>query len=242
MLRTGPHAGAGAPEPGRAGGGGGGSTASVRPARVLSDWMVRALREDTRLQPRLLRLADGGLLALDVDRWAGPVSTADRSLLARVRGSVLDVGCGPGRLTAELHAHGVPVLGVDVLPAVPVLARRVGAAVHVGDVFAPLPAEGRWGSVLLADGNVGIGGSPVRLLRRCAEVLRPDGVVLVELQPIAGERPVTARLEALGTTSDWFPWALVGADAVDGVAARAGMRVVEQWSVEGRDFAALTAA
>ncbi|HWH27589.1 MAG TPA: class I SAM-dependent methyltransferase [Mycobacteriales bacterium] len=242
MLRTGPDAGAGTPVPGGAGGGGGGPAAVARPARVLSDWLVRAVREDTRLQPRLLRLADGGLLALDVDRWAGPVTAADRSLLSRARGAVLDVGCGPGRLTAALHEHGVPVCGLDVLPAVPVLARRAGAAVHVGDVFGPVPGEGSWGTVLLADGNLGIGGSPVRLLRRCAALARRDGVVLVELQPVAGERPVTARLEGLGTTSAWFPWALVGADAVAGVAARAGLRVTEQWSAEGRDFAALVRA
>ena len=242
MLRSGPDAGAGTPVPGGAGGGGGGPAAAARPARVLTGWMLGAVREDTRLQPRLLRLADGGLLALDVARWAGPVTEADRSLLGRARGPVLDVGCGPGRLTAALHASGHEVLGVDVLPAVPVLARRAGAAVHVGDVFDPLPGEGSWGSVLLADGNLGIGGVPVRLLRRCADLLRADGVVLVEMQPGAGERRVTARLEGLGTTSAWFPWALVGADAVAAVAARAGLHVTERWTCEGREFAALARA
>ena len=29
------------------------------------------------------------------------------------------------------------------------------------DLFAPLPGEGRWHHVLLADGNIGIGGDPV---------------------------------------------------------------------------------
>jgi len=33
-------------------------------------------------------------------------------------------------------------------------------------VFDALPAEGRWHTALLADGNVGIGGDPIRLLSR----------------------------------------------------------------------------
>ena len=48
------------------------------------------------------------------------------------------------------------------------------------DVFGPLPGEGTWRHVLLADGNIGIGGDPLRLLRRAARLLRPGGTVLVE--------------------------------------------------------------
>ncbi len=33
------------------------------------------------------------------------------------RSRVLDAGCGPGRLGAELHARGHTVVGVDVDPA-----------------------------------------------------------------------------------------------------------------------------
>jgi len=46
---------------------------------------------------------------------------------------------------------------------------------------------GRWAHVLLADGNVGIGGDVVALLRRCAELVRPGGTVVVEVErPGAG--------------------------------------------------------
>jgi SAM-dependent methyltransferase len=37
---------------------------------------------------------------------------------------VADVGCGPGQLTAFLHALGVDIFGVDVSPAMVGLARR----------------------------------------------------------------------------------------------------------------------
>ena len=208
------------------------------PGPLLADWLLQAVDRDTSLHPRLLRLADGRFVRLDVDRWAGPVTAADRTLLDRACGPVLDVGCGPGRLTAALHADGTPVLGLDVLATVPVLARSAGARVHVGDVFAPLPDEGAWRTVVLADGNVGIGGEPARLLARVRDLLADDGVALVELHPgpaYTGD----VRLEALGCATAWFPWALVDGAALAEAAADAGLRVAERWTASGRPFAAL---
>ena len=49
------------------------------------------------------------------------------------------------------------------------------------DVFAAVPGEGRWDCALLADGNIGIGGHPERLLRRLGRIVRPGGHVVVEL-------------------------------------------------------------
>lgn len=208
------------------------------PGPLLARWLLQAVAQDTRLHPRLLRLADGRFVRVDVDRWAGPVTAADRTVLARACGPVLDVGCGPGRLTAALHADGTSVLGLDVLEPVPVLARTAGARVHVGDVFAPVPDEGGWRTVVLADGNVGIGGDPVRLLERVRALLADDGVALVELHPGA---PYTGqvRLEGLGCTTAWFPWALVDGPTLTDAAADAGLRVAERWTAEGRPFAAL---
>ena len=39
---------------------------------------------------------------------------------------MLDVGCGPGRLTAALHRRGTTVLGLDVLAAVVLGGARLG--------------------------------------------------------------------------------------------------------------------
>lgn len=239
MLRTGPAAVPAGPG-GSAGSGGAPARAerAAAPGTLLADWLLRAVEEDTRLQPRLLRLPDGSLLPLDVERWAGPVTAADQVLLSRADGPVLDVGCGPGRLTAALHRDGVPVLGVDVLPEVPVLARRAGAPVLVADVLGPLPGPASWRTVLLADGNVGIGGDPVRLLRRLRRLLTDGGTLLVELHPGTGAAG-DVRLECLGAASAWFPWALVGPDDVAPVAAAAGLDVSEQWTAGGRAFVAL---
>ncbi len=115
--------------------------------------------------------------------WTGAVTAADRGVVERLRGPVLDVGCGPGRHVAALQRRGVTALGIDVSPMAVLVARNRGAAAVLGSVFATVPAAGRWGEVLLLDGNVGIGGRPSRLLRRCAELACAGGRIVVELDP-----------------------------------------------------------
>ena len=174
-------------------------------------------------------------------RWCGEVDETDRTLLARAEGPVLDVGCGPGRLVAELARRGQCALGVDLASAAVHLTTSAGGTAIRRSVFDPLPGEGRWGAVLLADGNVGIGGDPVLLLRRCRTLAHPGGRVLVELEaPGTGCTTVRTRLERNGEVTPWFDWAHVGVDAVAGPAALAGLHVQDTWHAGGRWFASLT--
>lgn len=59
--------------------------------------------------------------------------------------------------------------------------RSRGAQALRHDVFVDLPEPIRWQHVLLADGNIGLGGRPVQLLERIARILVPGGTALVEL-------------------------------------------------------------
>jgi SAM-dependent methyltransferase len=182
---------------------------------------------------------DGSRLALDPERWHAPATTADGALLDRVEGPVLDIGCGPGRALERLARRGIPALGVDPAPAAVRIARQRGCAVLERSVFAPLPGEGRWSTALLLDGNIGIGGDPVRLLRRCRRLVRPSGCVAVEVEPAGtGWRSCVARLERGHHRGAWFPWAVVGEDAIEELAAPAGLRVVARYGDE-RSFVLL---
>jgi len=173
-------------------------------------------------------------------RWCGGVDAVDLVLLAHAPGAVLDVGCGPGRLVAELARQGHHALGVDVAAAAVRLTTQAGGAAIRRSVFDHLPGEGLWGTVLLADGNIGIGGDPALLLRRCRALARPVGCVLVELEaPGTGCSTLPTRLERRGQTTAWFDWARVGVDVVDRPAARAGLRVLERWQAGDRWFASL---
>ena len=194
---------------------------------------------DAALAGRRQRLVrgDGVVLPLAVQRWHDDADADDDWLLARCAGATLDLGCGPGRLVVALADRGVPTLGVDVsIQAVQRCLER-GAAVLHRDAFERLPGEGRWQHVVLADGNIGIGGDPVSLLRRCRALLADGGTILLELTPGAGLWCGTAYLESTdadepvdGLTvlealdaGPWFPWAVLGPHAVDEVAAEAGL-------------------
>ncbi len=171
----------------------------------------------------------------------GALAAGDLSLLWRCAGPTLDVGCGPGRLAAALAARGVPALGIDVAPLAVRLSRQAGAVALRRDVFGRLPAEGRWVALLLADGNIGIGGDPVRLLRRAGQLLAPTGQVLVEVEPPGTPTgPVRLRLEdATGRISKPFAWCLVSLDELAVLAPAAGLLVAGSWQSAGRHFAAL---
>ncbi|MFC5063740.1 class I SAM-dependent methyltransferase [Actinomycetospora atypica] len=182
---------------------------------------------------RLVR-TDGAVIPLAVQRWQDDADDDDGWLLERCTGATLDLGCGPGRLVVALADRGVPALGVDVsLQAIHRCLQR-GAAVLHRDAFERLPGEGRWEHVVLADGNIGIGGDPVALLSRCRDLLADGGTVLLELEPGAGLWQGAAHLErddeleAPGERHTWFPWAVLGPGAVDEVASAAGLRVTER--------------
>jgi SAM-dependent methyltransferase len=186
---------------------------------------------------------DGRRRPLDLARWVRDADDVDLAVLDRCDGVTLDVGCGPGRMAAALVRRGRPALGVDVSRAATESAAARGAPVLHRSVFEPLPAEGRWGTVLLADGNLGIGGDPTRLLDRARELLRPGGLLLVEPEPREVDRVVILSLQSAdGTvTSKPFAWGRLGPTATMERATRAGYRVEDSWSLGGRAFVALRA-
>jgi SAM-dependent methyltransferase len=189
----------------------------------------------------LLRTARGHALPLEVARWCGPPDAADEELLRRCLGPVLDIGCGPGRLTVALVERGIPVLGVDISRTAVAHVRQAGACAMRRSVFDPLPGQGRWVTALLADGNIGIGGYPDELLRRCARLLAPGGRLLIEVEPDDIDERMTAWLEhADGRRGAVFPWARLGIGAVLKLAAAAGLKLVEEWQQAGRAFVAVT--
>jgi SAM-dependent methyltransferase len=198
-----------------------------------------ALRKGRRLR---LVASDGRRLPIDLERWTAPADAVDERLLDRCVGATLDVGCGPGRLTAALASRGQPVLGVDVARSAVRRTTALGAPAVCGSVFDPVPGEGRWDTVLLADGNLGIGGDPDRLLARVADLLRPGGRVVVEPEHTEVDEVVDLALQVAdgsSAASEPFPWARLGPLAVARRGRAAGFAVLETWASAGRSFVVL---
>ncbi|HXY92924.1 MAG TPA: methyltransferase domain-containing protein [Acidimicrobiia bacterium] len=108
-------------------------------------------------------------------------------LIPRLRAGqeVLDVGCGPGTITADLAARVAPghVLGIDNAPEILDLARETAAArsvtnvsFAVGDVYHLDAADGGF-DVVHAHQVLQHLTDPVAALREMRRVCRADGVV-----------------------------------------------------------------
>ncbi|WP_109508774.1 class I SAM-dependent methyltransferase [Nocardioides speluncae] len=172
--------------------------------------------------------------------WHGHPVAADEALLGHCVGATIDIGCGPGRLTAHLAREGHTVLGIDVVPEAVRQTQARGGPAIVRSVFEALPGEGRWQTALLADGNIGIGGDPAVLLRRTRTLLAPGGRVVADLAPPGtGVQSQPLRIETATGLSRPFQWALVGADAAAAVAREAGLSVELLEQYDDRWFAVL---
>ena len=192
----------------------------------------------------LVREAGGAnavrLEPLAVGDWQH-MAPADEVLLSRCEGPVLDIGCGPGRLVESLAAQGTAALGIDISARAVTQTAARGGSVLLRAVEHRLPGEGRWGTVLLADGNIGIGGEPEVLLSRCHDLLVAGGVALVEADPDddADRRLSLTLHSADGRSSIPMPWARVGTRPLVRLASRLGFVADEEWRVDGRVFIAL---
>lgn len=138
-------------------------------------------------------LADGSVpRGADYDaRWAAMAERGEsvhgeadliHSLAPR---SVLDAGCGTGRVAIELALRGVEVVGVDLDPSM--LAEARAKAPHLRWVEADLAAVdlGRTFDIVAMPGNVMIfvhPGTEAAVVRRLAAHVAPDGVLVAGFQ------------------------------------------------------------
>jgi SAM-dependent methyltransferase len=109
---------------------------------------------------------------------------AERATLRLLRGRVLDVGCGAGRVTLELQRRGYDVVGLDTSP----LAVRAARVRGVKEVWcSPLedlgPKIARFDALVLFGNNFGIFGTPRRarlVLSDLAASTKPSARIFVE--------------------------------------------------------------
>jgi glycosyltransferase A (GT-A) superfamily protein (DUF2064 family) len=178
-------------------------------------------------------------LRIAADLWHRPADGVDLLVVARCQPPVLDLGCGPGRMVAALTESGRSALGIDLSAAAVGASNRRGAPALRRDLSDPLPGEGRWGTVLLMDSNLGLGGDPDRLLRRCMALVASGGLIICETDPDPYADETHRVLLRAGAASGRVRWARIGIEALAARARRHNLVVAERWSADGRTFAAL---
>ena len=133
-------------------------------------------------------------------------------------GSVLDAGCGTGRVAIELDRRGHAVVGVDVDPAMLHAARSKAPDLSwvEGDVTDPDLELGRTFDVVVMAGNVLIfvpPGTEGRVIANAARWLKPGGRVVTGYSIRQGGFAPPAH---------------------DALAARAGLTLEDRWSTWDR--------
>ncbi len=116
------------------------------------------------------------------------------AVMNRNPGTVLDLGCGEGWLARKLHARGVEVTGVDVVPVLVDAARQAGA----GDFYTMSYEDVAGGrlevSVDIVVCNFSLIGAQVvdDLIHATPSLLKAGGTLIVQtLHPVAacGDQP-----------------------------------------------------
>lgn len=127
--------------------------------------------------------------------------------------SVLDAGCGTGRVAIELARHGVEVTGVDVDASMLGEARRLGPDLAWIEADLATLELGRAFDVVVLAGNVPIfcpGASRPALVASCAGHVAAGGVLVAgfQLDRGYGLAEYDAACEAGGVVleSRWATW------------------------------------
>lgn len=138
---------------------------------------------------------DGSYLAAPFAKWDDP---DERGAMRFVRGRVLDVGCGVGRVCLHLQQRGLNVVGVDSSPGAIACCRQLGVVdARLLSIDAVDVSLGVFDTVVFLGQNFGMLGSRARarrILRRLIRLTTSRGRIVAEtFDPHALDEPVHRR-------------------------------------------------
>ncbi|MEV1288417.1 methyltransferase domain-containing protein [Micromonospora sp. NPDC049679] len=174
----------------------------------------------------------------------------DHRAVGRVRGEVLDIGVGAGRIALLLQERGVPVTGLDVSPGALAVARKRGVRDLVCATVDEHAREGRrYDTFLLLGNNLGLIEGRERapsFLAALAAMARPGAQIIAhgtdpygtndpvhtsyhrrnrERGRLGGQLRLRLRYRELGT--DWFDYLVCTPQELAGLVEDGPWRLVD---------------
>jgi SAM-dependent methyltransferase len=228
-------------------------------ARPAADAFGRMLLD--RADPEIVE-RDDGFISTSMLNYFAPVrrwAAVERRGLRFVRGRVLDVGVGAGRVALELQRRGSDVVAIDVSPGAVEVALSRGVTdvrlLALEDVDASL---GHLDTVVMYGNNFGLFGSPAkaqRLLRR----LRPfvARIVATSNDPYGTEDPahrayqkrnrvrgrmsgqLRLRVRHRDLVGPWFEYLIVSPDEMAEIVEGTGWQIHHLVRDEGSYYVAV---
>ena len=201
---------------------------------------------------------DSSFYLQEVRRWP----SVERQALRYVRGRVLDVGTGAGRVALELQRRGHRVVGIDVSPSAARVARKRGVKdVRLAELGKLDDSFGRFDTVVMFGNNLGLLSSTAkakRVLRRLHALTTDRGrIVGSNHDPHRTKDPVhrayhrrnrargrlagqvRLRLRYRHRTSPWMEWLFLSPRELEGLLEGTGWRLGRVLTGELRQYAAI---
>jgi SAM-dependent methyltransferase len=119
------------------------------------------------------------------------------------RGTIADIGCGPGHVTRYLADRGAEVLGIDLSPAMIDVARMrfPGLDFRVGSMLAIDAKDTSWNGAVALYSMIHFVTDERRIAsRELARVLRPDSPLLVSFHVSSVDHPMGSSVHL----ETWF--------------------------------------
>jgi SAM-dependent methyltransferase len=174
----------------------------------------------------------------------------ERQAARHLRGRVLDIGCGAGRVLLHAQAQGLEAVGVDVSPLALEVCRSRGAAQLYRRSIVEVGRDlGEFDTVVLMGNNFGLFGDERRaplLLRRFHGLTSEQGRIIAEvIDPYRTDEPfhhayhdanrekgrlpgqLRLRVRYKRYRTPWFDYLFVSQQEMEQILAGTGWRVAE---------------
>jgi 2-polyprenyl-3-methyl-5-hydroxy-6-metoxy-1,4-benzoquinol methylase len=206
------------------------------------------LKSGSEVMTKIVRVEDGNIEEHPIstyfktfDEW----EPYDRALMQWVKGRVLDVGVGAGRVALYLQEQGFDVVGIDLSPgAVETCVKRGVKDVRFHNILEK-PLDEKFDTILMMGHNLGIAATHANVapyLARMKSMLNPEGRIILtqvnwdrtdrphhlkfhEAMRKIGRYPVEMMLKIVyGKLEESFGWCLTSQDELVEIAKTVGLK------------------